>query len=534
MNAPVAALPAPRWRRSLGSLVCVACAASVMLFLWSVAQFYQPGTGFSSLIAIGDQANPPVTELRETPHYVYENSAGYDSTYYVQLALNPTLRNPELKKAIDNPQYRARRMLFSWVAWAAGLGQPTWIVQAHALLNVVCWLVLAGVLFRWFPPTSWENFLRWFGVMFSHGVCMSVHDSLVDGPSLLLVAIALAWVEDGRQVRGMAMLALAGLGKETSLLAVTGLADGGWRSMRTWVRFALTAGLVALPLAVWFGYVHWRFPSAGDAGLNNFTLPFAGLAEKWGAVLGDMVTHPYSSTYRAAAAALVAATVQLGFFMLWRRPGEIWWRVGASFAVLMVFLSTPVWEGYPGAFTRVLLPMTLAFNVLVPRGRVWLVVLIAGNLNVLAGLKEFSPPGRDFFQLTGEPKAVAAVQVARTTGWYGVEEYAGLRWRWSAGDAVLGLRNGSGRPLQVIIRGRAASALDRRQLVIRAAGVQVWSGTLADQVVPFQCGFVAPAGESLISFTTDQAPHAVGADTRRMAFKVFNLEVVVQPMTGQR
>src|SRR3954465_3238964 len=137
-------------------LVCVA------FFLWCVAQFFHPDTGFPSLISIGDMlGDTEVSALRHVPHFVYESSPGYDGAYYVQLALYPTLDNPELEKAIDNLPYRAKRILFCWAAWALGLGQPAWIVQAHALLNVICWLALAVVLLRWFPPTGWENFLRW-------------------------------------------------------------------------------------------------------------------------------------------------------------------------------------------------------------------------------------------------------------------------------------------------------------------------------------------------------------------------------------
>jgi hypothetical protein len=58
---------------------------------------------------------------------------------------------------------------------------------------------LAALLLRWFPPNNWGDFLRWGAVMFSHGMCMSVRHSLVDGPSLLLVAVAMAALEQGRR-----------------------------------------------------------------------------------------------------------------------------------------------------------------------------------------------------------------------------------------------------------------------------------------------------------------------------------------------
>ena len=396
MSAGGAGGGAGRRRRWSAWGVRAAYAGCVAVFVWAVAQFYQPATGFTSLISIGDATDVrAVTALRQVPHYVYKDSAGYDGEYYVQLALDPTLRNPELATAIDNLPYRARRILFCAVAWLGGLGQPAWIVQSHALFNVVSWFLLAWVLLRWFPPTDWNNFLRWFGGMFSHGVCMSVRDSLVDGPSVLLIAVAMAAVESGSRSRATALVALAGLGKETNLLALAGLANARWRESRAWLRFARTAVLAALPLLAWLAYVRWKAGPAGDAGLRNFALPLAGLGEKWGAALAGLALRSDSTLRWTTVAVTFALTVQCLFFVLWRRPREAWWRVGAAFAVMMMFLATPVWEGLPGAAARIVLPMTLAFNVLVPRGRWWLPLLIAGNLTVAVSYREFNPPPQE-------------------------------------------------------------------------------------------------------------------------------------------
>ena len=528
--------------RLLGSKVRVACAVCVGVFLWAVAQFYDPTTGFSSLILIGDELNDrQVTKLRQAPHYVYENSPGYDGAWYVQLAFHPTLDNPELKDAIDNLPYRARRMLFSWTAWLLGLGQPAWIVQAFALLNVIAWLALAVVLWRWFPPTTWENFLRWFAVMFSHGLCMSVHNSLVDGPALLLLALAMAAIEDGRRGRGATVLALAGLGKETSLLAVTGFAIGGWREMRPWMRLARTALLVALPLIGWMAYIRWKFGAVGEAGLNNFSPPFAGLAEKWATVVADLLVHPYWHVHREALAVTLAITVQGLFFVLWRRPGEAWWRVGAVFATMMIFLSTPVWEGYPGASTRVLLPMTLAFNILVPRGRRWLAVVVAGNLSVFAAFQEFDPPAHEFFKVSGFAESVALVQVEPGRDWYGPENHNELRWRWSSGQSEVRLRNRSGGPLAVVLRGRVAVLTERKVRIFtgpstgpRTDDAMQWSEDVATNPMAFQFGFMLPPGETTVRFVSDRPGRSAGDDTRKLSFSIYNLEVVVKPPTGQR
>ncbi|MBI5766323.1 MAG: hypothetical protein HZA93_00900 [Verrucomicrobia bacterium] len=515
-----------RWLARRLRLACFACVA---LFLWGIAQFYSPTTGFSSLISIGDAlAGREVAALRQVPHHVYEGVPGYDGAYYVQLALYPTLRNPELKTAIDNLPYRARRILFSWVAWALGLGQPAWIVQAHALLNVVVWLALAVLLMRWFPPTDLENFLRWFGILFSSGLCMSVRNSLVDGPSLLLIAGAMAWLEKGKRGAGLAALALAGLGRETSLLAVTATTDESLRAPRTWLRWIGAAVAVALPLVLWMGYVLWQFGATEDKGLGNFGVPLGGFAQKWGESFAEIAAHPFSPTAVTTLATVVALTVQFLFFALRWRPGEAWWRLGVAYAALMVFLATPVWEGFPGAASRVLLPMLLAFNIAVPRGRRWLAVLVAGNLSVLAAYKEFTPP-REFFSVRGAPEAVAALRIERTGAWHGIETTATASWRWSKGEAGLKLHNASGRPLVVAIRGEVVSAQDERRVRVFAGSAMVWSDTIVPRPTEMQFGCVLPPGETELVFKTDLPAHVVGADDRLLAFRVANLEIVVRP-----
>lgn len=517
--------------RFAGSRVRVAFVAAIALFLWCVAQFYHPDTGFSSLISIGDALTPTkVTALRGVAHYIYESSPGYDGAYYVQLALHPTLDNPELKRAIDNLPYRAKRILFCWAAWTLGAGQPAWIVQAHALLNVICWLALAVVLLRWFPLNGWENFLRWTAVMFSHGVCMSVRHSLVDAPSLLLVALALRWLEDGRRTAGAATLALAGLGRETSLLASAGV-DFNWRAPRTWGRTALTVIAIALPLGAWMIYVRWKFGPAEDPGMGNFTLPFAGLAEKLAAAWGALSEPESWSIDWAVLAAILALVVQWLFFALRWRPAERWWRVGAAFALMMTFLSTPVWEGYPGAATRVLLPMTLAFNVLVPRGLRWLPVLIAGNLTVAASVYEFSPP-TEFYDLRGP--AQSAVRVIPAAGWYGAERNLHDRWRWTAGRAELKLRNESTEPLLATIRAEATSGEGNRGVRVLADGKMLWGDNVGLGATEVRFGLPLPPGETVLVFVSDRPGQRVSSDPRDLAFQITNLDIVVKPAPRQR
>ena len=518
----------PRLNRSS---VRVAFVGAIALFLWCVAQFYHRDTGFTSLISIGDVLTPmKVTALSEVPHYVYEDTAGYDGAYYAQLALHPTLDNPELERAIDNLPYRAKRILFSWLAWLLGLGQPAWIIQVHSLLNVGCWVILAFVLLRWFPLDGWENFLRWAAIMFSHGVCMSVRHSLVDAPALLLVALAMRWLEMGRSRAGAVTLAFAGLGKETSVLASAGL-DFDWRAPRTWARPALTVLLIAAPLLAWMGYVRWKFGEAEDPGLGNFTLPFAGLMEKLGRAWQDLSAPESTRLNLAVMLTIGALVVQWLFFALRWRPAERWWRVGVAFAAMMVFLSTPVWEGYPGAATRVLLPMTLAFNVLVPRGVRWLPVLLAGNLTVASSVYEYTPP-TEFYDVGGV--AQSAVRVVPGPGWHGAERDLRDRWRWTSGRAELTLINSGAETLQAAVRGGMTSAAGMRNVRVLQGERLLWGDHVGLGMAEFRFGLTLPPGETVLVFVSDRPGERVSTDPRDLAFQVTNLDIVVKPVAAQR
>jgi hypothetical protein len=124
-----------RWRW----ILVIAQFLAVIGFLISVGGFYQPDTDFTRLIAFGSRfAEQALPEVRVVPHVILENPDGYDGQFYVQVAMDPMLRDPALQVAIDNFNYRARQILMPAVAHIVGMGRPAWVLQADTLLNVVC------------------------------------------------------------------------------------------------------------------------------------------------------------------------------------------------------------------------------------------------------------------------------------------------------------------------------------------------------------------------------------------------------------
>jgi hypothetical protein len=362
---------------------CVAVAL-VILFLASVARFYHPGQGFTALLGLPADNDAEVAALRAIPHVVSPPSTSYDGQFYVQRALDPLVRDPEVDRAMDLAPFRARRILFSWTAYVLGLGRPAWIVEVFALQNVACWLLLAVLLTRWVPPTTARGLALWTACLFSHGLLWSVRFSLLDGPSLLLVACAIAAAERGWSLGSAALTGVAGLGRETNLLAA--VAQRLPSDRRGWMRLAIAAMLIALPVLIWQDYLRSIYRSTMLAGTDGLVSPFSGIWPVWHVAYRAASRHGLFSFQGMPFLLVFGLAVQAIYLIVRHEYTSPWWRVAAAYAVLMVLVDPVLADPNTGAITRVLLPMTVGFNVLLareaPAARFW-PWFICGNLDLL-------------------------------------------------------------------------------------------------------------------------------------------------------
>lgn len=523
--------------RSLDPWVTLGYAAVVALFLWTLAQFYIPGKGLSYLIAFGDnQEKVRLTKIHKLDYYVSKASAGYDAQFYVQIAMDPSLQNQGLKRAVDNLPYRGRRILFAATAYAFGLGQPAWILQAFAVQNAVTWFLLAALLLHWFPPRSWDNFIRWAGTLLSIGVCLSFRNALFDGPSLLLIAFGVYLLDKGRPWLSTAVFAVSGLGKETNLLGSAALlpkfSDGG----RAW-GLAMLRGLLTLtPLALWVVYIAlFVGGKVDDPGARNFDLPFSGYGRKWQEIMESWPEFSAVNTGPLwSVLMLVALTVQFLYLLLRPQWSQAWWRIGISYAVLMIFLGDAVWEGYPGAASRVLLPLQLAFNVLVPAGRAWGLVLVLGNLTMLAAPAALESPMGEGYLIRGPDALVYGagrqkLSVEFSDDWYPVERHNNDYWCWSAGSTGLTVLNPQAMPLVVRLR-FTLNVNATRNVRLQLNGTSLWATEMGnhDSLNVVLNELVLPPGASALDFSTDTPSSRVGSDPRLLAFRLQNLRLDVQ------
>ena len=344
--------------------------ALVAIFLASVARFYHRDTGFTALIAFPEGHEYEAPALRDIPHYQYPQWASYDGQFYAQRALDPLVRDPEVDRAMDLAPYRARRILFSWTAYLLGMGRPAWILEAFALQNVASWLILAVLLTRWLPLNSSRALLLWTACMFSHGLLWSVRFALLDGPSLVLTTCAILAAERGRYLLSAGISGINGLGRETNVLGVLAQPFLGKDRPSTaweWPRLAVAFVLVVLPLLLWEDYLRSIYRSTIFAGGDQLTLPGTAFASTAGRVLAATKTAGLFSPTGLQICVVVPMAVQGIYLALRRRYETPWWRVAAGYALLMLLIDRVLWEPATGAITRVMLPMTVGFNVMLAR-----------------------------------------------------------------------------------------------------------------------------------------------------------------------
>ena len=368
-------------------------AAVGMLFvLVTVALRWDARTGFTSLLSFGGpQWEQRLPVLRTLP-LARDPGTGYDGQFGAQLAIEPDLRTPGIQNALDNPVYRARRIMLPWLAHVIGGSNPWTVLLVFALQNVAFWIGLAWlVLWEIRPVSDARAVAIWTGCMLTVGTLDSIRYSLNDLFSVLLLALAVAALTKGRPWLSTAAFALAGLTRETALLGGAALWPVEARGRRAWLAAAARCACASLPLIAWVGWLAWMFPKGNVLGRNNFDWPGFALARHCALSLTHLAHGDFDSRFSFGLIGAVGLGAQSLYLLFRPRFSEPWWRIGIGFALLFWILGDNVWAGYWAA-ARALLPMTFAFNLLAPDDRrFWLRVIVANAGLVLHGIWRMLP-----------------------------------------------------------------------------------------------------------------------------------------------
>ena len=500
-------------------------AALLIFFVWLGGRFWHPYYGFTRFIQADDSdAAVMLPELHDARLYVYHYAGGYDGAAYAQLAVHPTVRDPNLAQSVDSLPYRAQRILLSAVAYVIGLGDPGRIVQVYAALNLVIWFALAAILARIFPLGDWRNLAAWAGLLFSAGVLHSVRLALTDVAAFALLAWAVWLASRRKESIAVGLFGAAGLVRETALLGSVTLLPADWRQQpgRTLARLALAL----LPLGLWMLYLR-TITGSGVHGLGNIDWPFLGWIGKLTASLRQLGSEPDKWLAFTTLLAFGSLTVQALYVAIRPEPRDPWWRLGAVYVGLMFCLGTAVWDGHPGAATRILLPLSLAFNILAVRRGAAAGWLVAGNLTVLSGILALWQVPHDVHEVAAGRATAGPYVVHSDARWYPAEQGRDRIWAWCSEEGGLEIDCWPRTSGSVTVRA-ALRGFTSRPLEIRQAGRTVWSGTVDEKVRWIEVPAVKlVAGRAELELYSSARPirENVFGDSRELGFAVYGVTI---------
>jgi hypothetical protein len=156
------------------------------------------------------------------------------------------------------------------------------------------------------------------------------------------------------------------------------------------LRAAGCVALAAVPLLVWFDYVRSIYRSTSLAGSDHFVAPLSGFWWKASSVSSRLAQGGLSAPVVDDLTALVAFSAQ-AVWLVWllarRRDTSPWVLAGLGSVALAAVADPPIWEGSPGAYPRVFMPVMLAAHATLARerGLWWLVALAA--LDIVPGIR---------------------------------------------------------------------------------------------------------------------------------------------------
>lgn len=291
------------------------------------------------------------------PHTIAPSS-GYDGQFYLALAFDPSLRRGTAE-CLDEPRYRARRILWPLLAHLTALGWTPAIVPALLLWNAVLTAMGTGAAARWLTLDGHSPVWS-LSYPLSLGVVTSLWRGLGDVALCSLLLLAFLALRRDRHVGAALCLAGALLSKETALLAVLGIAAAATLH-RKWAWVTVCA-LALVPALAWWLYVDGMVRrTVADFAAINLGWPFAGVlaaANEW----WTSGRSPIRQAKDFAVAATYLWALGGGFASLRSPLGRsapvadalrLSW---AAFATLGLCLSAAVWIEL-WAFARALLPV---------------------------------------------------------------------------------------------------------------------------------------------------------------------------------
>ncbi len=337
----------------------------LLVFAWQalVVHFNYRGN-WTGLFHIADRWPLP-PGLSDDGARVRHDDPGYDGVFYHLAAHDPWLTRGFWRYA-DNPSLRWRRILVPALAWLAALGNDAHIHAGYVAANLL--FVFLGVwwLSRYCQSQGLSP-LCGLGFLAVPSVLVSMDRLTIDTALAALCIAFFVYVNEGKEARSLAVLALCPLARETGLCLTAGAAVKA-ASRRRWKQ-ALWIGVSALPFLLWAGIVYRYTTRDATAWL---AWPLAGIVRR--------TLHPVIYPITGRGIALAAAFDYLALLGIWAALLLAGWlavrkRTGLLECCIYSFSFASVWLGkadiWAGAyeFGRTMSPLLILLGLLAIRDR---------------------------------------------------------------------------------------------------------------------------------------------------------------------
>lgn len=382
-------LPLRTPRRAIVTSLCVFSVCLLLVVPFQILKtHYTSGNGFLGLIYFGqrfaDRQLPEVSALSPPALSPW----GYDGQFYAQLALRPSLAGEEIIAALDNPSYRARRIGLPLIAGVLGLGEPGRVLHAYSLVNVAFWGLLLFVTIRCVGLAKPRDYLLLMALLWTTGTLASLTRALTDLPAAVLGFTALLAYAKGHVPA--ILLGMSALIKDSSVLGFAALSWAGDKGRKPVSSLLPSVLIMVLPIALWVLYVHLRISAGTTVGTQNFSYPLAAFAQKLshaflnlkGGFFSNPLAFPVHHLFEFLCP--LSLFIQSAYFAIKAKFSSEVWRFGIGFVLLFAILGPSVWQEQ-FAYSRVLLPLTFAFNLLIhrhERGKAFAIWYILGNIGM--------------------------------------------------------------------------------------------------------------------------------------------------------
>ena len=280
----------PRARAELFTIALAAIGSSAFV----LARLVLAAKGeLSRFVVAGTQWTSPVN------HFVHRfANSGYDGQFYWRLAADPFNLGmaPVLGIPFDHA-LRVNRIFYPFVAWMFSLGQPRWVAFGLVVVNFLAILALVYLAIRVCREVNRSPYWS-LVVLLVPGLIGSLSRDLTEIVSALLIVIGvMALREDKYWVVAVAW-SLAGLTRETNILAAACLALVSLWAIATKRRRVsqreiawVVPGLVFVLWQVIAHHSLGTYPLISSSGTGDLGLPFVGFIE--GASHWLPSTHPH-------------------------------------------------------------------------------------------------------------------------------------------------------------------------------------------------------------------------------------------------